>query len=390
MQRPKTDQEIRKTWTPLQRQFEAWYEANKAQIRQCHRPGADYDAFNQLIAMSFPKEEDQKAFEVWAEEWLGRHAARMTYRMEPGEFLTQVSRTNFTDTNSTGDLLRTIALNYMPWVPIGKSKYGGVGTFYAFKRNTNFLKPDLVEPGPNVVGDYILTMNLKSKTRAASGLAPASSSSNVFNPSIRSTSVSEAPYARARASTASNRSPTKENPNKAPDVDENIVFAQIGTLYVYGGGYVDPSPATIQTINEGPWWRNGFSVVVLLNQKGQPGPVYVVYNDASPKDITGKDETAVDPEEIPDTAGVAAYHQPGKLHPMCNQKFTVAKIADSLGRLGNLNNVFVFKEIAKDKRMLRSTKIETDKTTGKKFIPHATPAKIVASGSPSQAPSGAK
>ncbi|KAF5676893.1 hypothetical protein FDENT_9407 [Fusarium denticulatum] len=135
------------------------------------------------------------------------------------------------------------------------------------------------------------------------------------------------------------------------------------------------------TINEGPWWRNGFAVVVLLNQQGQTGPVYVVYNDSSTEDIKATDETAVDPEEIPDKAGVAAYHEPGKLHPMCNQKFTVAEIADSLMRLGDLNNVFVFKEIAKDKRMVRSTKIETDKTTGRMFIPLA---KKVASGSPSK------
>ncbi|KAF5676777.1 hypothetical protein FDENT_9423, partial [Fusarium denticulatum] len=232
MQRPKTDQEIRKTWTPLQWQFEAWYEANKAKIRRCHVPGADYDAFNQLIAKSFSKKEEQEAFEVWAEEWLGRYAARMTYRMGPEEFLTQVTRTNFTDTHSTGNLLQTIALNNVPWVPIGKSKYGGVGTFYAFKPNANFLQPDLVEHGPNVVGEYILTMDLKSKTPSASGLAPASSSSNVFNPSTKPTSVGEAAYAGARSSTASNRSPTKENPYKAPDKGEYIVFAQIGSLYV--------------------------------------------------------------------------------------------------------------------------------------------------------------
>lgn len=368
MPRPKTDQEIQKGWGDLQWKFMHWYDNNMAAISQCSAPGAAWNALDKLVAKSFPEEKDQQAFDVWTDEWLDRYAQRLMYKPDAKDFILQVMATNFTDNQSTSDLLKTIHLMEMPWVPIGRSQFGGVGTFYAFKPRVDYLRPDRVESGPDVVGDYMLTMKLTSKTRAASGLAPASSSSNVFNPSSRSTSVGEAAYTRARASTASNFSPTKENPTQVSDQDEYLVFAQIGTLFVFGGDYIDVSPKTMSKINQGPWWLNGFAVVVELNKKGQPGAVYVVYNDAPPNQVKYEEYAGPDDELLTDRTGAAAYHEPGKLHPKMKAKFTVAKIADSMNNLGFLSNVFFFKEITKEKRQIQSTKIVTDKNKNKSIL----------------------
>ncbi|KAF5715760.1 hypothetical protein FMUND_6677 [Fusarium mundagurra] len=375
MPRPKTDQEIQQGWGDLQWKFMNWFEASTHDICQCHMPGAAWNAFEQLVAKSFPDEKDQEAFNVWVDEWLGRHLTRMTYRMEPKEFITQVMATDFIDAQSTSDFLKSVYLNYMPWVPIGTSQFGGVQTFYAFKPSTNYLEPDRVEPSPDAVGNYILTMKLKSKTRAASDLTPTSTSSSVFNPSTRSISDGEAAFSRPRSSTASNILPRKEHPEKAPDKDEHLVFAQIGTLHVYGGACKDAAPENIPIINQGLWWSNGFAVVVELDKKGGNGAVYVVYNDCPLKDEEEEEEEFEEyagPSEecMTDTEGVAANHEPGKLHPECNQKFKVAKIADSLKCLGDLQTRFVFDEISKDKRPIHSTRIMTDKVLGR-FILHA-------------------
>ncbi|KAF5974732.1 hypothetical protein FBULB1_7658 [Fusarium bulbicola] len=387
MPRPKTDQEIRETWTPLQRQFEEWYEANKVSIRRCHVPGADYDAFNQLIAKSFPKKEDQETFEVWAEEWLGRHCVRMTYRIKPEEFIDQVMATNFLDAQSTSDLLKTILLYNTPWVPIGRAQYGGVETFYAFIPQVNYLEPDCVEPGSDMLGNYSLTMKLKSKTRAASGLTPASASSSVFNPSTRSISTEEHGFSRPRSSSASNMPPRKEHPDKAPDKDEYLVFAQIGTLHVCSGACKDAVPENMSIITEGLWWSNGFAVVVELNKKGGQEAVYLVYNDC-PLDEEEEEEVYDEyagPSEvyITDTEGIAADHEPGKLHRGCNEKFKVARIADSMARLGDLHTKFVFEEITKYKRPIYSTRIVTDKVLGQSIL-HARAPTNVGSPAPRQ------
>ncbi|KAF5968720.1 hypothetical protein FCOIX_11271 [Fusarium coicis] len=375
MPRPKTDQEIQKTWTPLQWKFMYWYDANTAAICECSAPGAAWNAFDKLVAKFFPDKKDQQAFDVWADEWLDRHAQRLMYKPDPKEFIAQVMATNFTDNQATSELLKTIAFNDMPWIPIGRSKYGGVSTYYAFKPKADYLRPDLVVPGPDVIGDYILAMKLESKTRSSSGLAPASTSSNVFNPSSRPTSVGETAYLRERASTATtfsptNFSPTKENPNKASDKDGYLVFAQIGTLYVYGGKYFDANPKNMPKINKGPWWLNGFAVVVQLSNKGQPGAVYVVYNDAPSKKVKYKEYDGPDEELLTDLDGAAANHVPGKLHPKMKVQFTVAKIAESMNNLGNLMNVFNFEEVATEKRPIQSTRIVTNKNK-EKFILHA-------------------
>ncbi|KAG5799022.1 hypothetical protein H9Q69_001963 [Fusarium xylarioides] len=367
MPRPKTDQEIQQSWSDLQWKFMNWYNANSEAIRQCSAPGANWNAQSQLVAKSFPDKEHQKAFRVWTKEWLNRDFMRMMYKMEPKEFIAQVMATNFTDNQSTSELLKTVALYPMPWVPIGRSQFGGVQTFYAFKPSTNFLEPDRVDPSPDAVGNYILTMKLKSKTRAASGLTPASISSSVFNPSTRSISAGEYAFSRPRSYTASDMSSRKEHPEKAPDKDEYLVFAQIGTLHVYGGACKDAVPENIPIINQGPWWSNGFAVVVELDKKGGHGAVYVVYNDCPLKDEDEEEEEEFEEyagpseEYITDTTGVAANHEPRQVHPLVKKKFTVARIADSIAHLGNLETLFDFQVITSDRHVISTTRIVTDK-----------------------------
>ncbi|KAF9778091.1 hypothetical protein IL306_004264 [Fusarium sp. DS 682] len=285
MPRPRTDEEIQASWGPLQWQFKEWQDSQKENIPNCAKPGTPLNAFNKLFEKSFPKKEDRLAYHTWASEWLGRSINRMAYQTTPSDFIQQVKATNFTNNKSTGDLLYSVLVNDMPWVPIGRSNYGGVRTYYAFKPTTKFLQPDRKEGGLGVVGNYILTMPLKPKSRSASGLSISSSSSAM------STAVSEAGSTRACASTI------QGSAKQSSSDDDYLVFAQIGALYVFGGDYDTAS-------KKGPWWRNGFAVVVELNNKGEAGEVYVVYNDALVKEKKAYDEAAVDLEEIADSARV--------------------------------------------------------------------------------------
>ncbi|KAF4495718.1 hypothetical protein FAGAP_8137 [Fusarium agapanthi] len=126
---------------------------------------------------------------------------------------------------------------------------------------------------------------------------------------------------------------------------------------------------------------------VELNKKGGQGAVYVVYNDCPLNEEEEEYEEYAGPseEEITDTEGITANHEPGKLHPGCNQKFKVARIADSMKRLGDLQTKFVFEETTKDKRPIYSTRIATDKVLGQ-FILHARAPTNIGSPAPRQHP----
>ncbi|KAF5643245.1 hypothetical protein F52700_2961 [Fusarium sp. NRRL 52700] len=216
MPRPKTDQEIQKGWEDLQWKFMNWFNANTAAICQCYRPGADWDAFDQLVAKAFPQKE---------------------HRGFPS--------TNFTNNQAVAKPLKTTALS-------------------------TILNP---MSGPDVVGKCMIIMKVK------------------------------------------------------PEV------------------------------------------------KPELGAVYVVYNDCPLKDEDEEEEfeeyTGPSEKEPTNTEGAAANHEPGKVHPSVETKFRVARIADSIGRLGDIQRLFNFEVITSNYYLqLSTTKIMTD-NNGKRFIPHA-------------------
>ncbi|KAF9776473.1 hypothetical protein IL306_005329 [Fusarium sp. DS 682] len=274
--------------------------------------------------------------------------------------------------DSQNNFLYSVLIYDMPWVPIGTSNYGGFETYYALRPKTNLLQPDRKEEDSDVVGYHILTMPLEPKSRSVSDLP-------IGSLAISSSSSGDTPSHDSESGSSCGCDSTTQGGAKQSSSDEKyLIFAQIGALYVFGGDYTAAAEKGFSLINQGPWWRNGFIVVIKLSNKGEAGGVYIVYNDAPVKEEEEEEEdyndTAVDPEDLEDDSPDAQGHKLGRLHPKCKEEFIVAKIADSMDRLGDLNERFVFDPIAHDKRPLISTKIVDDNKLGR-FILHANPPK---------------
>ncbi|EXM00662.1 hypothetical protein NOF04DRAFT_3661 [Fusarium oxysporum II5] len=220
-------------------------------------------------------------------------------------------------------------------IPISHAKFGGLHAI--------FLKPDRNESGPSVLGTSILAMTVKFTKPRTQSIASASSGTFGSSSSAKASSIfsrPEKPAPRTRASTGSGEQadPVKVARN---EVDPNhFVFAQLGLLYVYGGGYEYAKGWGIDVLKQGPWWRNDLVVVVRLGHKGNHGAVYVLYHPNSSIEV----EDHSDGEEL---APEAKDHVPGRLHPRCNEGFLLAKIADNLKELGKFNKEFRFIPITK-------------------------------------------
>ncbi|KAM0194188.1 hypothetical protein ACHAPA_005131 [Fusarium lateritium] len=363
MPMPKSDDEIRRGWGPLERSFEKWYKDNDKAIGATRRLGAKLGAFETLWSQSYPKEHAE-AFDKWCDEWLGRHFERMTCRVHPREFIQTVKDTNFTDINSFSNLFWQMDVYNLPFIALGRSNFGNVPTYYIFKPTGRALQPDVETNGPGITSDHILALNLPDM-RPRSVSEANDPSNNPFSSESGGSSVPSvfpAPLKPSQPRVATVGNPTEK---ARGEIDPNhFVFAQLGALHVFGGRYDENKADDLSAINEGPWWSNGFVVIVRLSEKGVPGAVYVLYNaykgtepadddeeDEEDEDFDGhpvhesyKDEEDDDIEHSPEAAG----HIPGYLHPRSTEGFRFAKIADSVEELGDHKRRFSFIPITQE------------------------------------------
>ncbi|SPJ76303.1 uncharacterized protein FTOL_06034 [Fusarium torulosum] len=230
----------------------------------------------------------------------------------------------------------------MPFIPLGRSNFGNVPTYYAFKPSGRFLQPDSEIDGPGTTSNHILALNLpnvrpRSVSEASDSSKPFSSESSTST--VPSVFLAPTNLPRPRASIVEN--PTEK---ARGEIDPNhFVFAQLGVLHVFGGKYDEDKADDLSIINEGPWWSNGFGVVVRLSEKGVPGAVYALYNHCKQTKSTDDDDDD-DVEYSPEAAG----HIPGYLHPRCTEGFKFAKIADSVEALGDHKRRFSFIPLAQN------------------------------------------
>jgi hypothetical protein len=216
------------------------------------------------------------------------------------------------------------------FIPLGRSNFGNVPTYYAFRPTGRFLQPDINIDGPGTTSIHILALNLtdvRSQTVSEIG----DTSSTVLSKSSTPTVTGETPTDKARG-----------------EIDPNhFVFAQLGALYVFAEKCEDDKVYDQSTLNEGRWWSNGFAVVVRLSEKGVPGAVYTLYNHGKQIEYTEDDEED-DCDESPEAAG----HIPGYLHPRCTEGFKFAKVADSVEALGDHTKRFTFIPITQNENQI--------------------------------------
>ncbi|KAM0556083.1 hypothetical protein ACHAPJ_006071 [Fusarium lateritium] len=400
---PKTDEEIQASWGPLQWEFLKWNDENDEEIQATMRQGAEWFAYSKMIQRKWPDPQDREAFNEWSEEWFGRHTTRMSYQMSSREFLDMVSQTNFLDDEKTGMLYWTIEMHDVPFVTLCESNFGGVLTCYCFKPLAQYLEPNYKDSGQGqrqeITDKGSLSMDLNpdvpvvpgrhsvnssgdssSHSHPASVLfnydpeptSPASPASSTMSPDSRITSrqpfiFSASSLDSRRASNFSTHAPTasvdtlrqmdksQEQPRittetlQSPDPNSfnPFVFAQLGALFVFGGDWEQARQSGCDAINEGPWLQNGYCVVVRINEKGEPGAVYAIYNHAEDKDAAQVSDDFHESELIYD-------HVPGFLHPECNKFALVLKIADSLDDLGSYDRRLDFTVISSDKHQVKA------------------------------------
>ncbi|KAJ4269508.1 hypothetical protein NW762_001169 [Fusarium torreyae] len=378
---PKTDEEIQASWGPLQWEFLKWHDENDEAIRATLRQGADWFAYDKMIEQKWPDPRDRDAFDEWCDEWFGRHTTRMSYQMSSREFLDMVSQTNFLDDEKTGVLYWTIEMHNVPFVTLCESNFGGVLTCYCFKPLARYIEQNREDSEHRqVIDNGLLMMDLDPDVSIVpnrhsanssedssphlrppsvfmdydpESASPKSPESHTMSPDSQMTSrqpsilsvnsigsrrvsnsSTHAPPAgvdtlrqryksreRPRITTETLQSPEAKSPNQ-------FVFAQLGALFVFGGDWEQARQSGRDAINEGPWLQNGYCIVVRINEEGEPGAVYAVYNHAEEEDCAQVSDDFHDPELICD-------HVPGFLHPKCNRFALVLKIADSLDDLGS-------------------------------------------------------
>ncbi|KAF4888299.1 hypothetical protein CGCFRS4_v009908 [Colletotrichum fructicola] len=117
--------------------------------------------------------------------------------------------------------------------------------------------------------------------------------------------------------------------------ETGFVFAQIGSLRVFNGTNGWPKkgePFNDAYMRESPWEETKFGVVVRIDNDGNPGAVYVIYNFwAHGKNIEANDHFR---PPVRNHKNQVLPHV-GQLHPKCNpgENFTVAKIANNIADL---------------------------------------------------------
>ncbi|KAF5646668.1 uncharacterized protein FTJAE_1958 [Fusarium tjaetaba] len=343
---PDTDEMIQARWGPRERLFHQWSLDNSKAILDTLKFEAKWNAFDLLLQKRWPSEKDRKDYYTWSREWNGRFMLRMSYKWSPKEFINTVLATDFLEAAGSmiHDLWWAMDTYNLSSIPIGYAKFGGVESYYAFEPAHRLLKPDCNESGPSILFKDILAINVKfdkARTLSVSSGSPETTGLSLSAPEIPSNLARpEKPYLRPRALTGPEQQPDPVELARNEIDPNHFVFAQLGLLYVYGGEYDHAKGCGVDVLWEGPWWRNDLRVVVRLDNKGKPGAVYVLYHPNSTIDVEDyDDEVELAPE--------AKDHVPGRLHPRCDEGFSLAKIANSLDELGHFDKEFRFLPITK-------------------------------------------
>ncbi|KAF5249611.1 hypothetical protein FANTH_5118 [Fusarium anthophilum] len=351
MPKPDTDEMIQARWGSKQWSFYNWECENAQAIEDTLRPGSDYDALSKFIAAAWPDEKDHEEYEAWSDEWNGRVMRRMLYPWSVKDFIDTVLATNFLEAavSQLHDLWWAMDTCNLSSVPIGHAKFGGVESYYVFEPAHRFLEPEFRQTGPSILGTDILSMTVKFGKARALSVSSGSPETTHSGPNMSSNlSKPEKPNPRPRALTGPEQQPDPVELARNEIDPNHFVFAQIGLLYVYGKDYDHAKGCSIDVLKEGPWWQNALVVVVRLDKKGNQGAVYVIWHANSIiEEDEADDDDYDDYDDGEELAPETKDHVPGRLHPRCNEGFSLAKIANSVHELGQFDKEFHFLPITK-------------------------------------------
>ncbi|KAF5537969.1 hypothetical protein FMEXI_9622 [Fusarium mexicanum] len=334
---PKTDEEIKASWSPQEWKFHAWEEKNIKNILDTQNRDAEWDAYSKLVKQAWPDRDDRGKYLEWAHTWNGRIFVRNKYVMNTKDYIEMISQANFLDMDKVNRLSRNILVYPMPFVAIGEAHFGGVFSGYAFTPMTNFLEPKYPDSDSDVLGNMILALNIN--VAHPPPLPPGSSvNSSDTNSDSKSSVSTELSQSFQRSTTSQPHSPVWD-----------FVFVQLGLLWTFTGDWKKARQGNPNDDKRGEWNPNGFAVVVRLSPKGEPGKVYALRHPDAKQEGNKKSTHK--------RGFMLKHYKPGHPHPKSDSSFCIAKIADSIQELGSYGREFEFEIVPSDEPQIVNAKI---------------------------------
>ncbi|KAF5249608.1 hypothetical protein FANTH_5115 [Fusarium anthophilum] len=436
---PKTDEEIKASWSPQEWKFHAWEEKNIKNILDTQNRDAEWDAYSKLVKQAWPDRDEREKYLEWAHTWNGRIFVRNKYVMNTEDYIEMISQANFLDMDKVNRISRNIPLYPMPFVAIGEAHFGRGFSGYAFTPVTDFLEPKYPDSDSDALGNMMLALNIN--VPHSPPLSPENSvysfdsdsdsnSSELFHtsPSPTNSQSQSAVWVESSDITREN-SPDSATPNvdlrklmgarlgftsgpssvfndtkgdyltatipsAVEQVPANIratresgtqdfVFVQLGLLWTFTGDWKKARQGNPNVDKQGKWNPNGFAVVVRLSPKGEPGKVYALRH---PNVVPQLEKIEDDLIELWKEEGnkkrnqkrgfMLKHYRPGHPHPKGDYSFWIAKIADSIQELGSYEREFEFDIVPSNEPQIVNAKIWIYELDGPALTPVREPDEI--------------
>ncbi|KAH6848177.1 hypothetical protein B0I37DRAFT_432324 [Chaetomium sp. MPI-CAGE-AT-0009] len=304
------DEEIVESFTEEERKFYDWYNEASDTIWSTdgRRKGGVFELSDRIMA-SWPDPEVRARYCQWQNAWSGRAFDRLRRVVPQSEFLDTISATNFGSVSSRARHLWMMEMQNTPFCLLGESDFGGVLTGYAMDPGPAYLWPNFeYENDADLVHRNILAINTNVRV--------------------------EGEFIERQDSAQT--SPRRRRGEAESSGGDTIRSADSGDADCAGGGtkpWTELRISQRKAIVRGPWAATGFGVILEIDSRGRPGPVWVIYSFHTIDDDDTSGEQRHHHIRIMAEGSSTPFSYIGRLTPACDRTFTVAKIAKNLAEL---------------------------------------------------------
>ncbi|RSL75263.1 hypothetical protein CEP51_011039 [Fusarium floridanum] len=284
-----SDDDVKKTFNEHESkyhdEFLAWYHTHQDKYCQVfHNP----HELSKLLNDAFPEREKRHCFFYWYEKWVGRKFLAQALPIEPKQLISAVAATNFLVQRDAGKISSLMQkFTHMP-VLLGEGEFDGQATGFAFIAAQHFLWPDVQKPDWLVAEPSLLAIDLDEQPETSQShptiAHSATNNKGHRRPNLSGSSAesgSSAGTGSSGATADTSMMNTADNGNIIP----NFTFVQLGALRYFEGNWDNIRDKDAKTIlNCRGWQETQYGVVVQLTERGQAGPVWIIYNRWEPRD----------------------------------------------------------------------------------------------------------